>query len=168
MNIKDLDRRYIIKAIKSTIEENYLANTLNDFATGFATWYETVTPELCEELKEENEKFKDENESLARGLAYQTMKLCQLEAGLAENDELKEELLYYRMYVYSVDPGGDCSPEKEHVDGFTDDPEQRKILYERIGYESDEESDEEHDDNLDMINYYRQGGNEPSLIEVYD
>ena len=55
MNIKDLDRRYIIKAIKITIEENYLANTLNDFATGFATWYETVTPELCEELKEENE-----------------------------------------------------------------------------------------------------------------
>jgi hypothetical protein len=68
------------------------------------------------------------------------------------------------MYVYSIDPGADCSPEKEHVDGFTDDPEQRKILYERIGYESDEE----HDDNLDMINYYRQGGNEPSLIEVYD
>ena len=25
----------------------------------------------------------------------------------------------------------------------------------------------EHDDNWDMIYYYRQGGNEPSLIEVY-
>ena len=66
-------------------------------------------------LKEENQKLKEKNK------------------------KLEEELLYYRMYVYSVDAGADCSPEKEDVDSFTDDPQQRKTLYERIGYESDDE-----------------------------
>lgn len=75
--------------------------------------------------------------------------LCgQIGEGIDElkekNKELEEELLYRQMCVYSIDPNNRyCSPAKEDVDGFTECPQQRKILYERIGYESDDESDDE-------------------------
>ena len=55
-----------------------------------------------------------------------------------EKKELKEELLYYRFYSYTLDRGGDCDLTKEDVDNFTDEEALRKTLYERIGYEEDQ------------------------------
>jgi FtsZ-binding cell division protein ZapB len=74
--------------------------------------------------------------------------LCgQIGEGIDElkekNKGLEEELLYYQMCVYSMDPRNRyCSPAKEDVDGFTECPQQRKILYERIGYESESDDEE--------------------------
>jgi hypothetical protein len=65
-----------------------------------------------------------------------------------ELEKKEENLLYYRMYVYSVDPDADCSPNKDDVDKFTDDPQQRKILYERLGYESDDDELKEENKKL--------------------
>lgn len=93
-----------------------------------------VIDEENKELKEENKRLKEKDKGWT-----QLMK-GSMDSGLVGKVErLEEDLLYYRMYVYSIDPGADCSPEKEHVDSFTDDPEKRKTLYERIGYESDDE-----------------------------
>ena len=52
--------------------------------------------------------------------------------------EMEEELLYYRFYTYTLDKDGDCDLTKEDVDKFTEDEGQRKILYERIGYEEED------------------------------
>ena len=107
-----------------------------------------VAGEAVEKLEAENKKLKehyDKTMSVEHGWGNAIM-AEMYETKDLENEKLEEELLYYRMYVYSIDPGADCSPEKEHVDSFTDDPQQRKILYERIGYESDDESDEDYED----------------------
>lgn len=50
-----------------------------------------------------------------------------------ENKKLKEELLYYQFYKYTV--GLLDSLTKEDVDNFTDSKVHRKTLYERIGYD---------------------------------
>ena len=101
-----------------------------------------------EKLEAENKKLKEENkrldETLEDTLASLNFHQERNEELKQEKWELKDDILYYRMYVYSVDPFGDCSPEKEHVDSFTDDPEKRKTLYERIGYESDDDEDEQY------------------------
>lgn len=62
-----------------------------------------------------------------------------------EIEQLKEDLLYNRMYLYVVDSDADCFPKKDDVDAWTDDPQERKTLYKRIYYESDgdDEDDEE-------------------------
>ena len=130
--------------------------------------------EEAEELKEKNKELEAENERLKAENSYlenwnidklnenyvpleDYEKLKEEFAGWKSSydddirearaegiDELKDDILYYRMYVYSIDPCADCTPEKEHIDSFTDDPQQRKTLYERIGYESDDEEDEQY------------------------
>ena len=107
-------------------------------------------------LKEENTKLKEKNTKLKEKkgkLKEKNKKLKDLKQEYEATSDLlifyknekvkklQDELLYYQMYVYSVDASADCPPQKEDVDSFTDDPQQRKTLYERIGYESDDDSD---------------------------
>ena len=101
------------------------------------------------ELREENEKLKEEKKVLLQDWQDMTEEANKLDREnkelKEENKGLEEELLYYQMCVYSMDPRARyCSPAKEDVDGFTECPQQRKILYERIGYESDDDEDEQY------------------------
>ena len=50
MNIKDLNRNHLIKSIKKTIADNYISNSLKDFAEGLATWYNALTIEQAETI----------------------------------------------------------------------------------------------------------------------
>jgi vacuolar-type H+-ATPase subunit I/STV1 len=54
-----------------------------------------------------------------------------------EIKELKEDLLYYRFYSYTLDRSGDCDLTKYDVDKFTDSKVHRKTLYDAIGYDFD-------------------------------
>jgi len=103
-----------------------------------------------ESLQEKNKKLEQEN-SMLRDLLQDRMPVgCIAETTyqpvLAENEklkeqieELREELLYYRFSTYTLDRGGDCDLTKEDVDNFTDDEALRKTLYERLGYDEEEE-----------------------------
>jgi septal ring factor EnvC (AmiA/AmiB activator) len=98
-----------------------------------------------EELR--REKFEEELEDTLASLNFFQEQCSELKNERNElkqkNKELEEELLYYQMCVYSMDPRARyCSPAKEDVDGFTECPQQRKILYERIGYESESDDEE--------------------------
>ena len=89
-------------------------------------------------IEDENEKLKEENKYLSD--LRTTMNKSYNEIIDDRNDtiqELKKDQLYYRLYLHTVDPDGDCSPNKEDVDRFTHDPVMRKNLYERIGYDEE-------------------------------
>ncbi len=89
-----------------------------------------------ETLLAENEKLKEKDKGWT-----QLMKGAMTSGLVGKVERLEEDILYYRMYLYTVDRDASWSPAKDDVDSFTDDPQQRKTLYERIGYESDDDSD---------------------------
>ena len=132
------------KAMEPWLGDDWEETTLADWADDIEKQKAEITDDYqreIEALEEENKDLKVENEL--------NMDLVKVAGGAVEkleakNKDLEEELLYYRMYVYTVNYGLKWQgPEKEDVDRFTDDPQQRKTLYERIGYESDDESDED-------------------------
>ena len=100
-------------------------------------------------LEEENKQLKEEVESLEKTL--EQAKETAYHTGVdisTDNQETSEDLLYYRFYTYTLDKSGDCDLTKEDVDEFTEDEAQRKILYDRIGYEEDSYSDEEEEEGV--------------------
>ena len=104
-------------------------------------------PEWVEEIEKNNIEFQEEIEKLQENLKQLQLIITTStidEARSArdkaqfELKELKEDLLFYRFYVYTLDSGADCELNKDDVDKFTDDEVQRKTLYDRIGYDPEE------------------------------
>jgi len=126
-----------------------------------------VDKEFQEEVVQENKKLKEENKKLKECVKRAQGDTSIFTATLYETKlkkeiiQLKEDLLYYRFYTYTLDRSGDCDLTKEDVDYFTDDEALRKTLYERIGYEEEEdyksfgvmfvEKEDEDEDDIDFF-----------------
>ena len=104
----------------------------------YANEQREIMAKVIDGMKQENKKLKEEME-VAVQTAYEIVPVDTLR----EIEKLKEELLYYRFYTYTLDRSGDCDLNKDDVDKFTDDEAQRKDLYERIGYEEDSDDPDE-------------------------
>ena len=64
----------------------------------------------------------------------------EYEINLSEIEKLKEEIEYWRCWANWVDPN--CKAEcitKEHIDGWTTDPQKRAYLYEQCSLDTDDE-----------------------------
>lgn len=112
-------------------------------------------------LEKENDNLKEENKTQknkhiqsimkTNSIAKELYREMKYSLGYGEFDEpdrkvmyddikkLKEELLYYRFYAYTLDRSGDCDLTKEDVDYFIDDEAKRKTLYDAIGYDEDDQ-----------------------------
>lgn len=76
-------------------------------------------------------EFQANNPSLMKGM----VKLMK-----SEIEKLKEEIEYWRCWANWVDPN--CKAEcitKEHIDGWTTDPQKRAYLYEQCSLDTDDE-----------------------------
>ena len=136
-----------LESVKEQAEDSFqaIAEALcgeGDEADSIAGWgQDDKIVKRIKDLKEENKRLDETLEDTLASLNFHQERNEELKQ---EKWELKDDILYYRLYLYTADPGGSWSgPEKEDVDRFTDDPHKRKTLYEKIGYESDEESDDD-------------------------
>ena len=97
------------------------------------------------EKDEEIKKLKEENKGLVQ----------QIHNGLNAQVEVEEEneglKMYWRCFLDYTDPRGrlEC-PDKEFIDGWTDDEEVRQSLYEDFDIEEDEEEEEEEASNEEI------------------
>lgn len=134
--------RYEKMEIEKMVEEKW------DEAT------EKIASQLATAL-EENKKLKEQNKNVLK--ENKELKRClDNEAGHHRMYEkkckkLKEELLFYRFYEHTIGQGDTLT--KEDVDNFTDSQVDRKILYDAIGYDEEEERIEDNEncycDNCD-------------------
>tara|TARA_R110000803_G_scaffold2781_7_gene9598 strand:+ start:1507 stop:2166 length:660 start_codon:yes stop_codon:yes gene_type:complete len=137
------------------LEENEkLKNEIKDIKEDGAKIIEQLGDELHKEylipLRKENKKLKQENYTLRQDEIKEIKELKEiilkqnsmLRDLLKEAEENQKKMNYYQFYVYTIDGGGDCDFKKEDVDQFTDDQKLREYLYEEIGYEADEDTEE--------------------------
>ena len=180
-NVKNVSagrQRKIDKLKEEQLTEENAIQYVYENTDEYDDWVKGST--AYKELQEENKKLKEENkkplDDYQKVLDYMTghndcdvfdvhsdwiieeiKKLKKENKKLKEeNNKLEENLIYYRFYAYTLDRSGDCDLTKEDVDYFTDAEIPRKILYERIGYETS--SDEEDNDPEEYGEYtWKQG-----------
>ena len=118
-------------------------------------------------LKEENEELKKENKQFKFAIYIQQEALEKREKEIVElkkeNEELKEKnmdlKMYWRCFMDFADPRGSLEyPDKEFIDGWTDDEELKETLYEDFNIEEEEDDSEE---SLDSEERFRIGADLP-------